>query len=155
MCCPRLQGTTREATHHESDSAQSGRVACPCGEPSRRLPRGCKAMVRSSIAQRPAPPCSAPLISRSSRAATGPGQVYQLFRALDRLTASACASSCIRAYARRIRLDDQPLQAEDFKTQPGAAPADPEHGPGLRRLSGTQRPDRQDSRLADGPEAIA
>ncbi len=80
------------------------------------------------------------------------GSVYQLFRALDRLTASALRIVVHMTYARRIRLDGQPLQAEDFKTQPeGPHRRSPEHGPGLRRLSGTQRPDRQDSRLADGP----
>lgn len=44
--------------------------------------------------------------------------VYQLFRALDRLTASALRIVVHMTYARRIRLDGQPLQAEDFKTQP-------------------------------------
>ncbi len=46
------------------------------------------------------------------------GSVYQLFRALDRLTASALRIVVHMTYARRIRLDGQPLQAEDFKTQP-------------------------------------
>lgn len=44
--------------------------------------------------------------------------VYHLFRALDRLTASALRIVAHMTYARRIRLDGEPLQADDFKRQP-------------------------------------
>jgi phosphoketolase len=44
--------------------------------------------------------------------------VYELLQALDRLNASALWLVVHMTYARRVRLDGAPLQAEDFKTKP-------------------------------------
>lgn len=44
--------------------------------------------------------------------------VYRLFRALDSLTAAGLWLVVHMTYAQRVRLDGQPLQAEDFKPVP-------------------------------------
>jgi len=44
--------------------------------------------------------------------------VYRLFGALDRLTCAGLWLVAHMTYARRVRLDGAPLQAEDFKAQP-------------------------------------
>lgn len=45
-------------------------------------------------------------------------QVYQLLQALDRLSVAGLWLVVHMTYARRVRLDGAPLQAEDFKAQP-------------------------------------
>jgi len=44
--------------------------------------------------------------------------VYRMFRALDRLTCAGLWLVVHMTYARRVRLDGSPLQAEDFKASP-------------------------------------
>jgi phosphoketolase len=72
--------------------------------------------------------------------------VYQLLQALDRLSASALWLVVHMTYARRVRLDGSPMQAEDFKAQAeghtgGALNMVPAYAGylGLNALTGTTR----------------
>ncbi len=73
-------------------------------------------------------------------------QVYQLLQALDRLSVAGLWLVVHMTYARRVRLDGAPMQAEDFKAQPeghtgGALNMVPAYAGylGLNALSGQTR----------------